>query len=1051
MRTQGCRWRVVVLLVVPALFLLQACGGASNSDTKPAGTALAIASISPTSVTAGASGLTLTLLGTGFLSGAAVCWNGSALATTYVSATQLAATVPPDRLAAGASVTITVVNPGSDGGTSGGVSFAVNNPAPVVTGIAPTLVPAGSGGIQLIVDGSGFSSASQVRWNGTVLTTMYVSSNQLTASVPAANLVSVGSASVTVVNQSPGGGTSSALVLTVGAASSGPNHVTGLAMDVTALVWDASRSRIYAALPGTTTNGNSLVAIDPLTGATTAPVYVGSDPKLLALSSDASHLWVSLDGANAIQRVTLPNLTPDSRIDLPPSRYNARQIALAMQAAPANPDTVAVILGNYDFSSPDTGGVAIYDGAVQRSTTIAGSDPDMTWLQWGPDDRTLYGQNGADTSFDFYVMNVDASGVRMGTDYGYVFPNFFIQSHYDRATGRVYADDGRVFDPSTGTLAGAFNLRDFVLTYACIPDPVEPIVIFLGRDMSQFSSNSGVTLRAFDKNTYRQLGNLLIPDATGAPRNLIRWGRAGVAFNTIHEIAGEIPAVYIVDGWLINPSAAPDFTGGTEAELLPVFTSIAPESASVGSPDLVLTVSGSEFQPAATVYWQGQPLVTTYHSSTELQAVVPASKLAVAGSATVSVANHHPSYAVNSLAFTVLPASSGMVVRNLASLDIAWDPHSSRLYAPVWSVDPRYPNSVVAIDPVSGSISRVAGVAPDPAIVRISRDGTLGYTGHLIANLITQFHLPALDSVTTWRLGADASNGPYKAMDLQPAPDSAQTIAVALGTPDFHPANHGLAIFDDGIARPRWLAYKDTSNLYNSLQWGLTDSVLYAVDNETTGFELSTIGVDATGATLVRSAGGVLADFYLAIHFDRGTGYVYADDGYATDPTTGSHVGRYNASGLLVPDSSLNRVFILGQSPSQTSSSDYTILSFDQSHFTPVSSLTIRNLIGHPVAITRWGTSGLAIVTSGEARSWGPIAGMLYVLDNPTFVSATQPVQAGVENLTVGLTWQPRGGAVSSSGSIRRSTDGVGKVFRPYPKPGTRAPIGRQEGSLKLP
>jgi Xaa-Pro aminopeptidase len=167
---------------------------------------------------------------------------------------------------------------------------------------------------------------------------------------------------------------------------------------------------------------------------------------------------------------------------------------------------------------------------------------------------------------------------------------------------------------------------------------------------------------------------------------------------------------------------------------------------------------------------------------------------------------------------------------------------------------------------------------------------------------------------------------------------------------------------------------------------------------------------------------------------------------------TGSHVGRYNASGLLVPDSSLNRVFILGQSSSQSGTGNYTIVSFDQAHFTPVSSVTIQNLVGTPAAIARWGTSGLAIATynSDPGPTSGP-AGMLYILDNPTFVSATQQVQAGVERLAVGLTWQPGRFTVSPSKGIKRSADSVGSVFRPYAKRGTRDPKDRQERSPKLP
>jgi hypothetical protein len=117
MRTQGCRLPVVVLMVVPALFLLQACGGGSGGGT-PVGTVPTIVSISPPSAAAGATSLTLTVTGTSFLSGATVYWNGASLPTTVVSATELTATVAGSQLATGATVTITAVNPGSGGGTS---------------------------------------------------------------------------------------------------------------------------------------------------------------------------------------------------------------------------------------------------------------------------------------------------------------------------------------------------------------------------------------------------------------------------------------------------------------------------------------------------------------------------------------------------------------------------------------------------------------------------------------------------------------------------------------------------------------------------------------------------------------------------------------------------------------------------------------------------------------------------------------------------------------------------------------------------------------------
>jgi hypothetical protein len=68
------------------------------------------------------------------------------------------------------------------------------------------------------VNGSGFLNGSSVRWNGSSLSTAYVSGNQLTASVAAPLIAGAGSAAVTVVN--PNSATSNSLSFTVNPAGS---------------------------------------------------------------------------------------------------------------------------------------------------------------------------------------------------------------------------------------------------------------------------------------------------------------------------------------------------------------------------------------------------------------------------------------------------------------------------------------------------------------------------------------------------------------------------------------------------------------------------------------------------------------------------------------------------------------------------------------------------------------------------------------------------------------------------------------------------------------
>lgn len=91
------------------------------------------------------------------------------------------------------------------------------NPAGPVSGnavpflsqpLGPTAVAPGSPGFTLSVSGAGFASGATVDWNGAPLTTTFVDSEHLSAAVPAANVATAMTAAVTVVNPSPGGGSS---------------------------------------------------------------------------------------------------------------------------------------------------------------------------------------------------------------------------------------------------------------------------------------------------------------------------------------------------------------------------------------------------------------------------------------------------------------------------------------------------------------------------------------------------------------------------------------------------------------------------------------------------------------------------------------------------------------------------------------------------------------------------------------------------------------------------------------------------------------------------
>jgi uncharacterized repeat protein (TIGR01451 family) len=168
-------------------------GGGSNSAfiAKLSGNPVNLVSLNPNTALAGSTSLNLRVNGTGFSNGSTVLWNGSPLSTTFVSPTQLTATVTAALLNSAGSATVAVGN---------SISLTFTFLPPAVNSLSPQSIGPGSPSFTLTVGGSNFVPASTVQWNGANLTTSFVSSSQLTAMVPANLVMATGTASVKVLS-----------------------------------------------------------------------------------------------------------------------------------------------------------------------------------------------------------------------------------------------------------------------------------------------------------------------------------------------------------------------------------------------------------------------------------------------------------------------------------------------------------------------------------------------------------------------------------------------------------------------------------------------------------------------------------------------------------------------------------------------------------------------------------------------------------------------------------------------------------------------------------
>ncbi len=280
---------VLTVLGFGLSWTIASCGGGSAAPRPPAPT---IISISPNTTVAGGAAFTLMIAGTNFVAASMVNFEGTAPTTTFVSATQLTATIPAAAIVSVGTVAVTVTNRG--GGTSNMANFTITsgtNPVPTITNVSPSEITVGGPSFTLTVFGSNFVSGSVVRWNGGDQATAFVNSSQITAQIPAANIGTTGTVVVTVFNPAPGGGISNSLTVGIVTAAPGPLSVA-IAPDPT------GKFGKFAYVANSSSNSVSMYTIDALTGVLTliGRIAAGTSPSSVAVDPSGKFSYVANGG-----------------------------------------------------------------------------------------------------------------------------------------------------------------------------------------------------------------------------------------------------------------------------------------------------------------------------------------------------------------------------------------------------------------------------------------------------------------------------------------------------------------------------------------------------------------------------------------------------------------------------------------------------------------------------------------------------------------------------------------------------------------------------------
>lgn len=624
---------------------LVACGLASacsefNTNLSVQTSASVLSFVSPSTVSAGAQGFTITANGAGFVSGALILWNGTALTTTFVSGTQLTAPVPASNLTTPGTVQIAVDIPGSavSGTTNPNTSSAtttteISNVVLFTIGPAPGTPPAitslsasttsqastpycSPNGFTLTVNGTNLTSDAMVNWNGSARATTFVSATQLTAAILAADSAFPGTASVTVTN-SLGGSNSLPFTLSSPTASLPVPVITSLSQTSAAAGSPAFTLGVQGTvLPCTVaqwTDANHVTT----TLATTYVAPAGGGAASLSAVVPAADLLGAATTQTA--QVSLSNLGPGG------------DASLASLPFTIVPPTIA---------------------SLSSSTTSSNSTPSCSTSGFT---LTVNGANFVSAS----VVNWNSSAR----------PTTFVNS--TQLTAVISAADIASAGSASVTVSNyAVNSAAAAFTVgtpaASLPAPAITIL----SPASATAGTAGFTLS--------------VNGSSFVPCSIVQWNGGGrtttyvnptqlqIAVTTadIASVPATQPAITVV-----NPAPGGGTSNAVSFSIVaPAITSLSPTStAYCGSTGMTLTVNGTNFVDGLVVNWNGSPRLTTFVNSTRLAAAITAADTASLGAASITVSNS--AVASNSASFSMTAPttnfSSPVIISSLSPANAA--------------------------------------------------------------------------------------------------------------------------------------------------------------------------------------------------------------------------------------------------------------------------------------------------------------------------------------------------------------------------------------------
>ena len=298
------------------------------------------------------------------------------------------------------------------------------------------------------------------------------------------------------------------------------DSVRFLSLPANDIIFNPSDSKLYASVPSTAGSiGNTITPVDPYAGTIGTSVFIGSEPAKFALRNDGQTLYTYLGGAYSVARYNTATQAAGGNFLVGAYSFYGLLAATDLAVSPDDPNIVAVARQALGVSPPQRG-VALYYNGTRLPQTGPDHSEGSDFLAFGDTGATLYG-TGQYSGLKRY--SVTGGGVTLAQS-----TSLAAGSPIKYAAGTIYSGGGHVVNPATMTLLGTFPGVAGSGT-AFVPEPSVGRVYFIS---PAGSPSTSWILKAFDVNTFTQVGSLTITNVAGTPTSLVRWGTNGLAFRT---------------------------------------------------------------------------------------------------------------------------------------------------------------------------------------------------------------------------------------------------------------------------------------------------------------------------------------------------------------------------------------------------------------------------------------------------------------------------------------------------------------------------------------